>query len=177
MKEILSGILSKDSLHDEGSFCKSEALLNRQSARFLIQYSKLMHIQVVKYGVFTQQWSRTFKPFNNYIIKSYKNLFCMVSDHFDKFHLSWIWQKFVFFNVIINTQRKFNRQSYENQKWAGKSKSPYMARSMLVTDERDGRQFFYCHSVILLSLGNSTATFHISTAMAVEIDFHFLVWH
>ena len=40
----------------------------------------------------------------------------------------------------------------------------------------DGRQFFYCHSVILLPLGNSTATFHISTAMAVEIDFHFLVW-
>ena len=37
-----------------------------------------------------------------------------------------------------------------------------------------GRQFFYCHLVILLPLGNSTATFHISTAMAVEIDFHFI---
>ena len=31
-------------------------------------------------------------------------------------------------------------------------------------------------TVFLLPLGDSTATFHISTAIAVEIDFHFLVW-
>ena len=34
----------------------------------------------------------------------------------------------------------------------------------------DGRQFFYCHSVIPLPLGNSTAT---STAVAVEIKISF----
>ena len=46
----------------------------------------------------------------------------------------------------------------------------------VTADHYEGWRFFYCHLVILLPLGNSTATFHISTAMAVEIDFHFFVW-